>query len=181
MRFRAGLPETPSHPGGWAIELPFDQVPDVVALTLGWVIDGELVRRVTESMGSWTKWKEPMAMPEAPAVPSAPGRRTLFIALDGAMVHTKQSRDGHQGGYERNVGVWARFEPSPLAEDDEDAKSSDGPVDDGMGFEPHANSRSGGTLTRYWPGWRTPPVAPSCSSRTEPIGMGNKAQPTGFV
>ena len=72
-------------------------------------------------------------------MPSAPGRGTLFIALDGAMVHTKQSRDGHQGGYERNVGVWARFEPNPLAEDDEGAKSSDGPVDDGMGFEPQAN------------------------------------------
>lgn len=77
-----------------AVDLPFDQVPDVVAQTLGLVIDGEMVRRVTETMGSWAESQEQLAIQEAPsgqAVPSAPGPSTLFIALDGAMLHTKRS------------------------------------------------------------------------------------------
>lgn len=41
-----------------AIDVPFDQVPDVVAQTLGVVIDGEMVRRVTEKIGSWAESQE---------------------------------------------------------------------------------------------------------------------------
>ena len=35
-----------------AIDVPFDQVPDIVAETLGREIDGAMVRRVTEDLGS---------------------------------------------------------------------------------------------------------------------------------
>jgi len=48
------------------------------------------------------------------AVPSAPGPSTLLIALDGAMVNTQRTRDGHRGWHEGKVGVCARFEPTPI-------------------------------------------------------------------
>lgn len=128
-----------------AIDVPFDQVPDMLEQTLGLVIDGEMVRRVTEKIGSWAESQEQMTIQEAQsghaAVPSAPGSSTLFIALDGAMVNTKRARHGHRGWHEGKVGVCARFEPTPhplSTEEKDDAKPSYGSVDYCMGFEPQA-------------------------------------------
>jgi len=45
-----------------AIDVPFDQVPDIVAQTLGLAIDGEMVRRVTENIGSWAESQEQMTI-----------------------------------------------------------------------------------------------------------------------
>ncbi len=127
-----------------AIEVPFDQVPDVVAETLGLSVDGEMVRRVTEQIGSWAESEEQIRIQASlcgntPA-PTAPGPGTLLIALDGAMVHTLRLRDGHRGWHEAKVSVCARFEPTPAqgSEETEDAKPCYASVDYGIGFEPQA-------------------------------------------
>ncbi len=102
-----------------AIDVPFDPVPDIVAETLGLEVDGEMVRRVTEDLGSWAEAQEQQTIQDAQSeqapVPPAPGRSTLLIAMDGAMVHTTRARDGHRGWHEAKVGVCARFEPTPIA------------------------------------------------------------------
>ncbi len=129
-----------------AIDVPFDQVPDVVAQTLGVVIDGEMVRRVTEKIGSWAESQEQTTIRDVQSgqapVPPAPGPSTLLIALDGAMVNTKRTRDGHRGWHEGKVGVCARFEPIPRllsAEKNEEAKPEYGPVEYCIGFERQAD------------------------------------------
>ncbi len=129
-----------------AIDVSFDQVPDMLEQTLGLVIDGEMVRRVTEKIGSWAESQEPMTIQEAQsghaAVPSVLGPSTFLIALDGAMVNTKRARDGHRGWHEGKVGVCARFEPTPhplSTEEKDGTKPSYGSVDYCMGFEPHAD------------------------------------------
>lgn len=57
-----------------AIDVPFDQVPDMLEQTLGLVIDGEMVRRVIEKIGSWAESQEQRTIQEAQsghtAVPS---------------------------------------------------------------------------------------------------------------
>jgi hypothetical protein len=128
-----------------AIDVPFDQVPDIVEQTLGLVIDGEMVRRVTEKIGSWAESQEQMMIQEAQArhaaVPSAPGPSTLLMAVDGAMVNTKRARDGHRGWHEGKVGVCARFEPTPhplSTEETDEANPSYRSVDYCVGFEPQA-------------------------------------------
>lgn len=60
-------PKLAAVPARLAVDLPFDPVPDVMTQTLGLVIDGEVVRWVTENMGSWTESQEPMAIQEAPS------------------------------------------------------------------------------------------------------------------
>lgn len=128
-----------------AIELPFDQVPDVVAQTLGLEVDGEMVRRVTEKIGSWAESQEQTAIRAAQCentpAPSVPGPSTLLIALDGAMVNTKRLRDDHRGWHEGKVGVCARFEPTPppLSGAKNDSKPSYESADYCMGFEPQAD------------------------------------------
>lgn len=128
-----------------AIEVPFDQVPDVVAQTLGLAVDGEMVRRVTERLGSWAESQEQTAIQEAQrgtlSVPPAPGPSTLLIALDGAMVHTQRMRDGHRGWHEGKVGVCARFEstPRPISVEKNEAKPAYQSADYCMGFEPQAD------------------------------------------
>lgn len=72
----------------------------MLAQTMGFVVGGELVRRVTEQIGSWAESQEQTAAMQAvqrgASVPTAPGRKAcLLISLDGAMVHTKHARDGH--------------------------------------------------------------------------------------
>lgn len=128
-----------------AIDLPFDHVPDVVAQTLGLKIDGEMVRRVTETIGSWAESEEQTAIRAAQGgtipAPAAPGPSTLLIALDGAMVNTKRLRDGHRGWHEGKVGVCARFEPipRPLSEEKNEAQPAYESADYCMGFEPQAD------------------------------------------
>ena len=131
-----------------AIEMPFDQVPDVVAHTLGLEIDSEMVRRVAEQLGSWAEEQEQHAMQSAEhgnPVPAVPGPSALLIALDGAMVYTERTRDGERGWHEAKVGVCARFEPNPpsavaIAEDDaqEDNRPAYAATEYCVGFEPQA-------------------------------------------
>ena len=128
-----------------AIDVPFDQVPDMLEQTLRLKVDGEMVRRVTEKVGSWAESQEQAAIEDAQcgntSVPTAPGPSTLLMALDGAMVHTKRLRDGHQGWHEGKVGVCARFEPTPLgplAPEEEPCLSS-AEVNYCVGFEPQAD------------------------------------------
>jgi len=127
-----------------AIEMPFDQVPDVIAQTLGLVVDGDMVRRVAEQIGSWAETQEQQAIQSAEQghpVPPVPGPSTLLVSLDGAMVHTQRARDGHQGWHEGKVGVCARFEPkppSPCVTQEENRPSYAG-TDYCVGFEPQAD------------------------------------------
>jgi len=128
-----------------AIDVPFDQVPDMLAHTLGVVIDGEMVRRVTAKIGSWAESQEQTAIQAAQRgytpVPSAPGPSALLISLDGAMVNTKRPRDNHRGWHEGKVGVCARFEPTPPAlssETSDDPKPAYGPAEYCIGFERQA-------------------------------------------
>ena len=124
-----------------AIEMPFDQVPEVVEEMLGRTIDGERVRRTAEAIGTWAEAQEQQTMDALMtgdvAVPVVPGPSTLVIALDGAMVHTDQ--DGEVGWHEGKVGVCARFEPvvDPRLRDANDRPTRFGlvPSDFCIGFE----------------------------------------------
>ena len=127
-----------------AVDVPFDPVPDVLAHTLGLGIDGEMVRRVTEKIGSWAESQEQEAIQAAQGgttpVPPAPGPSALLIALDGAMVNTERERDHHRGWHEGKVGVCARFEPTPLPSSDvpNNVQSAYAPADYCIGFEQQA-------------------------------------------
>lgn len=144
-----------------AIEVPFDQVPDVLAQTMGLIVDGELVRRVTEQIGSWAESQEQIAMQavqQGAAVPTAPGPSTLLISLDGAMVHTKRARDGHQGWHEGKVGVCARFEPTDDVVADGDGPPKYDAAEFCIGFESQAEF-----LPRlYWHAVQAGLEDPSC-------------------
>ncbi len=129
-----------------AIDVPFDQVPDIVAETLRFPIDGELVRRVTEQVGTWAEGQEQQAIQrlseeDAPA-PTAPvpGPSALLISLDGASVHTVRTQDGHRGWHEGKVGVCARFEPRSTPENAsvDEARPDYGIPEFCIGFEPRA-------------------------------------------
>lgn len=126
-----------------AIEVPFDQVPDIIAETLGLPVEGELVRRATEQVGTWAETQEQQAIkgtPEDTPIPSAPGPSALLISLDGAMVHTQRTTDGHQGWHEGKVGICARFEPriTPESTSTDEARPDYGPAEYCIGFEPRA-------------------------------------------
>ena len=128
-----------------AIEIPFDQVPDVLAETLTLSVDGERVRRVTEQVGTWAEGQEQQAIrrlsEDAPA-PTAPGSgpSTLLISVDGAMVHTVRTQDSHRGWHEGKVGVCARFEPRSTPENAsvDEAQPAYNAPEFCIGFEPHA-------------------------------------------
>lgn len=128
-----------------AIDVPFDQVPDIIADTLGLQVDGELVRRVTEQVGTWAEGQErqaiqTLAASEPPPTVPVPGPSALLISVDGAMVHTTRAEDGHQGWHEGKVGVCARFAPCPTPENAsvDEARPDYGRPEFCIGFEPRA-------------------------------------------
>ena len=92
-----------------AIEVPFEQVADIVEETLGLAIDPERVRRVAERIGSWAEDQEhaqmTAALRESAPEPSGSGAQALVIGLDGAMVHTE--KNGQSGWHEGKIGVCA--------------------------------------------------------------------------
>ena len=128
-----------------AIDVPFDQVPDILAHTLGLALDGAMVRRVTEKVGSWAERQEQQAIQAAQAgdvmAPPVPGPRTLLLSVDGAMVKTQRARDNHRGWHEGKVGVCARFEPTPpsMGPDTDEAQPAYGRAEYCIGFEPQAD------------------------------------------
>ena len=96
----------------YAIEVPFDQVADLLAETTGRSLDGEVIRRIVEDVGTYAEQLEQAAIASAAdtvRLPAVPGGSTLIVAVDGAMVNTR--RAGEQGWHEAKVGVCVRGEP----------------------------------------------------------------------
>lgn len=73
-----------------AVEIPFDQIPALVAPVLGALVEGDPIRRVVEAIGAVVEAAEYTAATAAaaggePVVAAAPAG--LAIAVDGAMAH----------------------------------------------------------------------------------------------
>lgn len=124
------------------IEMPFDQVPEVVAAALHIAIDGDTVRRVVEGLGQVAEAAEQAAAtaatgpadgPRAPITempapaPTQPAPDGLVIAVDGAMVHTEGA------WHEAKVGVC-----QPLRRTAEGPVVPHGEPDYCVGFESRA-------------------------------------------
>ena len=118
-----------------AIEVPFEQVADVVEETLGLTLDPERARRIAERLGTWAEEQEraqiAAALSETTPEPDGSAPHAVVIGLDGAMVHTK--RNGQNGWHEGKIGVCATIDLESAADAPVTARL--GPRDFCVGFE----------------------------------------------